>query len=103
MNRPGYIKQWRIANKAEIRAYDQARHSRLKNAVYAILGETCAVCGFSDRRALQIDHKKGGGSKDRKEMGYRALLEKVLKNPEDYQILCANHNWIKRCENGERP
>lgn len=64
------------------------------------LGGKCVVCGFDDARALQIDHVKGDGYKDVK-LSAKAKETKIRTNPENYQILCANHNWIKRAENGE--
>ncbi len=64
----------------------------------------CVRCGFTDIRALQIDHINGGGVQELKVVSstdrvYRA----ILKNPDKtkYQILCANCNWIKRVENRE--
>ena len=50
---------------------------------------------------LQIDHVNGGGIKDR--YSGTALFKHVLENPKDYQILCANCNWIKRYRNKEGP
>jgi len=78
---------------------------RLRTAVFDILGARCSKCGFSDIRALQIDHINGGGSKQRKVNGGRYIYSLVLRNIEegknDYQILCANCNWIKRVINNE--
>jgi len=74
----------------------------LKAVIFIVLGDKCVKCGFSDKRALQVDHKDGSGA-DARESGRTGirLLEDVLSNPEEYQILCANCNWIKRVENGE--
>lgn len=60
----------------------------------------CVKCGFSDRRALQIDHVHGGGSRTN-HLGSAFLLKEILANPSNFQILCANCNWIKRSENNE--
>jgi len=66
------------------------------------LGGSCAQCGFTDIRALQIDHKNGDGSAQRREIGgLHRMYRDILKNPVPYQLLCANCNWIKRYENGE--
>lgn len=62
-----------------------------------LLGGACEVCGVNDMRALQFDHPNGKGNG---ESGDK-LVSKVFKNPSQYQILCANHNWIKRFERGE--
>ena len=78
---------------------------RLNNAVHAALGGRCVVCGFSDSRALQIDHVDGGGSRENKNKSrlsfLRMVLESALAVDGKYQLLCANCNWIKRCENNE--
>ena len=70
------------------------------------LGRKCSRCGFNDYRALQIDHINGGGNRQRKEDGQSRIMreielmsDKTLR--ENYQLLCANCNWIKRDENNE--
>ena len=37
---------------------------KLKKEIFNLLGNKCIKCNFSDGRALQIDHIKGGGGKD---------------------------------------
>lgn len=75
--------------------------------VVEYLGGCCVRCGFSDIRALQIDHVNGGGTREKRNGGtyqmYRRLYRMVLNNEviRDYQVLCANCNWIKRHENHE--
>ena len=59
-------------------------------------------CDWTDERALQVDHIKGNGHKEWRTLGGRqGVYRRALKHPEDYQLLCANHNWIKRVENNE--
>jgi len=62
----------------------------------------CNKCGFSDLRALQIDHIFGGGVTHLKKTNGR-LYPWIIKNnfPVGFQVLCANCNWIKRFENNE--
>ena len=63
--------------------------------------------GCTDARCLQIDHVKGDGAKKRHGgegngvVSYRKVLKTVPG--EEYQLLCANCNWIKREVNGELP
>ncbi|MCK9370314.1 helix-turn-helix domain-containing protein [Candidatus Dojkabacteria bacterium] len=79
--------------------YDNIRNKRIKYRKVLIeeLGGKCNRCGFSDLRALQIDHINGGGSKE-----ITKYYKKMIKEaPGKYQILCANCNWIKRVENNE--
>lgn len=81
-------------------AVRQAYLQRLKDQVFDLLGRKCR-CGFSDMRALQIDHVNGGGYRESQKRTGTQFYRHVLKNPKDYQTLCANCNWIKRAERGE--
>lgn len=76
---------------------------RIRQAAIDKLGGCCVRCGFSDPRALQIDHKNGGGCKERTLLGSNRLIFKKIVDGqiEEYQLLCANCNWIKRVENYE--
>lgn len=76
-------------------------NSKLKVQAYHILGDKCIRCGFSDIRALQIDHINGGGCKELKKLTSPGVYRKVIKYATGYQLLCANCNWIKRFENHE--
>ena len=81
----------------------RGRNRRRKSRQMAIdfLGGKCNVCGWSDVRALQIDHVNGGGSKEHKLLGEVKVYRRVLAYPNEYQLLCANHNSLKRYENSE--
>lgn len=77
-----------------------------RNKLINFLGGKCVKCGFSDARALQIDHVSGGGVKEiihvlnrNKSKYYKQVYEDTAGK---YQLLCANCNWIKRHENNER-
>ena len=80
-------------------------YRRLKSAVFQLLGRKCVRCNFEDMRALQIDHIHGKGYLHRKRIQgkafYRHILENSIRSLSDYQILCANCNWIKRDEQNE--
>lgn len=93
-----------LAERERSRLKANARHDRIKTAVLEKFGGICKKCGFSDPRALQIDHANGDGYQHRKTLkgGYCSYLLQVLKDETDrYQLLCANCNWIKRHENNE--
>jgi hypothetical protein len=66
---------------------------------------TCVKCGFSDDRALSIDHINGDGAEQRRntKMVYHKLHQWLRDNhyPVGYQTLCMNCQWIKRAENRE--
>jgi hypothetical protein len=67
----------------------------------------CAKCGYSDIRALCIDHINGGGRKHAiklRKMGTNLYPWLIKQNfPIGYQVLCANCNNIKKIENKEDP
>jgi hypothetical protein len=73
----------------------------LKQKAFESLGNKCCKCGFTDHRALQIDHINGGGNKEISSIKTHGVYKKVIVNPEKYQLLCANCNWIKRYEDRE--
>ena len=80
--------------------------TNLREKLFNILGHICIRWGFSDKRALQFDHKNGGGIKDVKKFNGNYEMYRYYKNnPEiakkELQVLCANCNWIKRAENKE--
>ena len=77
------------------------RQRAVRTAALELLGGVCRRCGFSDVRALQIDHKFGGGSKERKKYNGHIDIRVSLATLWKYQLLCANCNWIKRYENNE--
>ncbi|MFZ3077101.1 MAG: hypothetical protein WA139_01480 [Candidatus Aenigmatarchaeota archaeon] len=84
----------------------------LRQKILHRLGNKCIRCGFSDWRALQIDHIHGRGNKEfdsfrrngiiKTNQYYRKLLKMPLQElTKNYQLLCANCNWIKKYENKE--
>jgi len=84
--------------------FHKQRRRELKEKIFTLLGDKC-VCGFTDRRALCIDHTNNDGYLEIHKKGfknYESYLRKILRSVEKkegrYQILCANCNWIKRRE-----
>ena len=64
----------------------------------------CVKCGFSDIRALCLDHIDGDNKLNVAKRAGGALY-RLLKNsnfPNGYQTLCFNCNFIKATENKER-
>ena len=83
-----------------------ARQKRLrdywKREVVKHFGGCCGRCGFSDVRALQVDHVSGGGNRDQKRRtSYKYYIHVIEDTSGRYQLLCANCNTIKKIENGE--
>jgi hypothetical protein len=75
---------------------------RLRKRIFDSFGNQCTKCGNSDTRCLQLDHKNGGGTKESKLIGPAGVYRKALKEPNNYQILCANCNWEKEILQGSR-
>src|SRR3990167_843169 len=105
------VKGKRMSNAERLVRYvskhpDRARNAcntyrrKQRSAVIAILGGQCIKCGFTDSRALQIDHINGGGTKELKKLNgvqhTTQVIRSVLNKENKYQLLCANCNWIKR-------
>lgn len=97
---------------AKVRAYQaqyapvvRKRVAELRAQAFAVLGGPfCKRCGFSDPRALQIDHIRGGGGAHRQKQGVTGagLYRRIIRyGGGGFQVLCANCNWIKRAEMAE--
>jgi hypothetical protein len=76
---------------------------RKREDVFQLLGDQCAHCGITDRRVLQIDHVRGGGTQHHRQTHNTSFLTEVAGSWRSgergkYQLLCANCNWIKRLE-----
>ena len=105
-----YLKNYFKTDKGRTvlrRSMKKYRDKTRLNLINLLGGPVCVRCGFNDIRALQIDHKNGGGVRETRKIGNFPMTLKYLKNPksakEKLQILCANCNWIKRCVNNELP
>lgn len=98
-------REWRKNNLDKLKVYENRQTARAKAEIYKLLGYKCARCGFDDPRALQIDHVNGNGTELRlksKIRSTRKILYYMRKvGVDQFQILCANCNWIKRVENKE--
>src|SRR5262245_23535158 len=97
-----------VRKKAKVDAkYGRAHRLKRRCALIAAMGGKCAVCGFADWRALQVDHVDGGGNRERLANGfslfryYRTILADAAAGGKRYQLLCANCNQIKRYEKQE--
>lgn len=99
-----YQDKYRERNSLKRRSYTQRYNQRLRDELFELLGKECSNCGFSDKRALQIDHVMGGGGREigcTKGIVALVYINKIKQGSRDYQILCANCNWIKRHTNNE--
>jgi len=108
LKRASHYKKNKVAINRKNDEWRRKTEPLLRQQVLRRFGGKCEKCGFNDRRALQIDHIHGDGAKERKIHSitgvrfYRKLLK--LTDSElnrNYQLLCANCQWIKRFENHE--
>ena len=96
-----------MVHKRGTRAYYREIDFNLRKETIFAYGGKCKFCGFSDSRALQIDHINGGGRKEIREKfkkssrGFLYWLKKNNFPSDEYQLLCANCNQIKRHTNKE--
>lgn len=112
-----YHRDWYKKNKERLREYKrtnmqryresspekhahQSREAkrRLRQKLLALYGPVCVCCGFTDARALTLDHVKNNGAAERAELGERGVYRRALTHKADYQILCMNCQFIKRFE-----
>ena len=95
-----YTRDWTIKLKYEIFSHYSGEQPK------------CAKCGFSDMRALCLDHIYNDGAEERRMItnGVRnnfngqKIYQWVKKNnfPDRYQVLCFNCNIIKQRELSEK-
>lgn len=100
---------YRAANietlRAKSRDRERSRRERARRDVLTAFGGCCARCGFSDYRALQIDHVNDDGYVDKEaRLDWVKFARRAVKEIASgrFQLLCANCNWIKKREHEER-
>ncbi len=112
-----FNERWKLEHKDELidyrkryylehRTEHRQRHTRVKvDVVSRYSGGRCVCnkCGFSDIRALSIDHINNDGGCHRRELGkkggsgfYRWLRDNNY--PSGYEVLCFNCQMIKLSE-----
>lgn len=94
---------WKDIEGGRQRAADYRKKIRME--LILLLGGVCWKCGFSDVRALQVDHIHGGGSYHNRHGSnatyYKKIIGEIKAGSKDYALLCANCNTIKKYENHE--
>lgn len=87
-------------DKNKKKKHSQKWQLDLRIRLIEYLGGKCVKCGFSDPRALQIDHINGDGNlmRTRSNHGWSQFYREIISKKYDgkVQLLCANCNWIKR-------
>ena len=85
-------------NKERLKLQGLEDYYRLKKQALDAYGGHCCMCGNSDYRVLEIDHKFNDGAEHRRRDKSAKNLPRWLKNnnyPNGFQILCANCHRIK--------
>ena len=91
------VREWRLRHPI----------SEIRLEVFTYYGGgncACIKCGFSDIRALSIDHIGGRDSQPHARAIAGENIYRWLRNqdfPAGYQTLCMNCQYIKRTENNE--
>ncbi len=103
-NKYQHTKKGRKTTRQREREY----RAKYQHLIFDLLGSKCSWCGITDLRVIQIDHVNGGGTAERKKPGqksrwnyYRGIFGEISAGSKNYQLLCANCNWIKRWEKRE--
>jgi len=105
-----YQKDYRIKNKDKIKKQQRENNTciRIRKEIIQLLGGQCSnIFNFphpdwcNNPECLQIDHINNNGHKERKSFKntyrhYEYILKQIKTGSKDYQLLCANCNWIKR-------
>lgn len=91
-----YAREWRAKNLEKSRVYQRTYKKNLRREVIEHYGGKCACCDESELAFLALDHKNGGGTQHRNELGLRgdAMYGWVKREgfPDMFQVLCHNCN-----------
>lgn len=98
------MRRYRSAKPNKYREQSRSAKRRLRQRILLHFGSKCVRCGFSDVRALTLDHKNNNGATERKQLGERGVYRRALlpEHRHEYQILCMNCQFIKRAEVGRQ-
>lgn len=94
------MRELRRKDPLKYRSHSAQSKRRLKDRVFDKYGRECVRCGFTDERALTLDHVLNNGSEERTEHGERGVYRRALldQHTAEYQTLCMNCQFIKRHE-----
>ena len=73
--------------------------NRLK--MFDLMGGKCVCCGQSDPMYFQVDHVHNDADYSRGNCAGSIKLSQYLKEPDRFQLLCANCNYAKRMNGGK--
>jgi hypothetical protein len=92
------MRRYRAERPDKHRSQSRAAKQKLRDLLFSMYGQVCALCSYADKRALTLDHVKRNGSAERKQLGERGVYRKASTNydPDSYRILCMNCQFVTR-------
>lgn len=94
-------RRWVVTHRAAVSAIQRRHHLLRRTLAMDALGNQCAWCRTTETAVLQIDHRRGGGSRQRHETYATMHFKDVVIHPKMYQLLCANCHVRKTRMAGE--
>jgi len=97
-----YYPNWYAKNRERKLKQTKKHFNEQRRKVITLLGGKCVRCSCSDWRVLQVNHKNGGGSKERRLKGSWGIFRQILSGKRlinDLDLRCANCNIIYEYEN----
>jgi len=88
--------EYQKTNRSISNAACRKHYISLKNECFSVLGDRCSICGCNQTECLQFDHKRDNGTQERRILKPAQVFRRIIENPDEYQVLCANCNWLKR-------
>lgn len=82
-----------------------ALRKKVRGLLFKRYGEKCERCAESRKPFLTIDHRKGGGTKERRSQTFIKWANSLLKGPKrrDIRVLCWNCNCGRQMNGGVCP
>jgi hypothetical protein len=89
------VRKYQAENREALRGKKRKYHQKIRRDVLTLYGQRCECCGEEKWEFLAIDHRHGGGHRERKQLSAPSLWLRLLRlgvpHP-DYRILCHNCN-----------
>ncbi len=93
--------RWREAHHEKFTEGKRSSWAKMRIRALMHLGGKCVDCGEDDLIVLQLDHKDGDGYKDRQKGHRRDGPSSALREPERFEVRCANCHVRKTRASGD--
>ncbi|HZU04228.1 MAG TPA: HNH endonuclease signature motif containing protein [Ktedonobacteraceae bacterium] len=90
--------EWMAAHPEKTRRWKREWVRKLRQSAIEALGGACVLCGYTDIRALEIDHITPIRNSKNRIDNPSLFMSIVRGNTENLQVLCANCHAIKTYE-----